>query len=107
MIDWTQTVTAEAKAAEAFEARRAEVSAECRRRILAVVDEDAQRSLPVAALTGQLSADERETLAACSGWIGAMRAAYDRLRDDPNADFAADKAWPLVPLGVATLAAKY
>ena len=95
-IDFSQVITAEAKAeaatAEALAARKAE----CRMRIHDVADQIAQINLAAAAAAGALSADQMQVYRAGLAWVDAMRAAC-----------ASGADWPDLPAGVADLAARF
>ncbi|MBD3764470.1 MAG: hypothetical protein IE927_06960, partial [Rhodobacterales bacterium] len=71
--------------------------AECRARILAVVDETAQLNLTAAAAAGFLSAEDMATYLAGVAWIAAMRAAWPTV----------PAAWPAPPAGLTALAARF
>ncbi|KIC22431.1 hypothetical protein [Leisingera sp. ANG-Vp] len=69
--------------------------AECRQRILAVIDETAQLNLLAAAAASALDDAQMATYRAGVAWIKAMREAQ------------ADGNWPDVPPGVAELAVAF
>lgn len=98
--------TAEDKAAEALAAAKDAARRECRRRILAVCDETAQINLAAAVAAGLITGADLETYRAGLAWVEAMRATWAGLAE-AGADLADDANWPVVPDGVAELAARY
>lgn len=101
-IDFTQMIDAEAKQTARAGAARDAAREECRRRILAVLDETAQLNLTAAAAAGTLPAAALETYRAGLQWIGAMRAAWPAVAGDP-----AGADWPPIPAGLTELAAQF
>ncbi len=88
------------------EARRRAVSAECRRRIYDAASAEAQMNMATAAavISGKAEADRSEDdVAVLDGvrlaldWVVSMRAAFDALSNDPDADYLADASWPVLP----------
>lgn len=78
---------------------------ECRRRILAVANLDAQMNLASASSAGLLTAEQATTYTAGLQWVAAMRAAWRTL--GTVADVTEDVHWPPIPVGVPELAALY
>jgi hypothetical protein len=95
-IDLSQLITAEDKAAGALVQAQYIAWAECRRRILAVVDETAQLNLSAAASAGLLTAEQLVAWKAILHWVGAMRAAWSAIAED-ELDPKDDANWPAVP----------
>lgn len=118
-IDFTQAITAEAKAQSAAIARATTIKTDCRARILAVGSETTQMNMAqagivftAAVLDGVPRADALVAAGLQEGdltlaqswksWVAAMQAACrDAILsgDDP--------AWPEVPEGVEALAARF
>jgi hypothetical protein len=94
-IDLSRMITADTKADQAAAERLATRKAECRARILAVVDMTAQLNLAAAAGAGALDAEQMSLYRAGVEWIRQMRAA------------CVAGPWPPVPPGVSELAAQY
>lgn len=103
-------------AAHEAQARRAQIIAECRRRIYAAASVETQLNMAAAAVAAsaktasQRSSDETAMLtafAAATAWIAAMRGAINTLATDPSANITADSAWPALPPEVAALAAQF
>ena len=92
-VDFEQVVTAEQRATEANEARREKMRAECRRNILAVVDETDQANLTAAALAGLMDEQQTADWRAVIGWINAMRTEYKTAAATGN-----DADWPAAPV---------
>lgn len=88
-------------------AHRAAVKAECRRRILTVLDETAQMNLAADAGAGRLGRADRAAHAAALGWRDAMRARAGELGADESADFTDDAAWPAPDARIVDLAARF
>lgn len=88
-------------------AHRAAVKTECRRRILAVLDETAQMNLAADAAAGRLGRADRSAHAASLGWRDAMRARAAELGAAAGADFTDDAAWPAPDARIAELAARF
>ncbi|MEQ8898429.1 MAG: hypothetical protein RID23_15190 [Roseovarius sp.] len=110
-IDLSQVITAEDKQRRAAEARQLAAKTECRRRILAVVDEMTQMNLAHALLTEHarrrsggsapaLTDDDVATILRMQDWIAEMQAAC------AGAMGGADH-WPAPPGGLAALAARF
>ena len=98
------------------ERRAAEVKAECKRRIYAVLSAETQMNATAFATTVAAKAasartvEEKNTLAAVQAalaWVDQMRATAATLLADPAADFKADAAWPAQPAEVAQLAQRF
>lgn len=94
--------TAADKAADAAEARARAVKAECRTRILAVLDQYTVSNIQGAALAGELDAVEMETFRAGRAWVAAMLTACRAATGTGE-----DPVWPDVPAGVSALAARF
>lgn len=118
-IDFTQAITAEAKAAEAAAVRAAAIKAECRARILVVGSETTQMNIAQAGIVftaAVLDGNPREAALAASGlqegdlalaqawkaWVAAMQSACRTAIVEST-----DPVWPDVPSGVADLAARF
>ena len=96
--------------------RSKEVSNECRRRIYAAASSETQMNMATAAALisakaeGDRSAEETEILSGLNdaiGWVGDMRAAYQSISADPEADIYDDASWPPFPDGARDLVAKF
>lgn len=107
MIDFTQAVTADDKAAEAQEQRVNAIKAECRKRILSVADETAQMNMTAAASSGRMTDDQKAAWGSALQWVDDMRKACVAAIGDGKGDFTSDKAWPKLPAQVAALVAAY
>ena len=94
-IDLSQMITAEVRDATRAQALLAHRKADCRSRILAVMDATVQINLSAAAAAGVLDPEDMATYRDALGWIAAMRAAC------PSG------AWPGLPDGVADLASRF
>lgn len=118
-IDFTQAITAEAKAQAAALARAATIKAECRAHILAVGSEATQMNISQAGIVfaaAMLDGAPRADALAASGlaegdltlaqgwraWVAAMQAECRRAIEAGD-----DPVWPAVPAGVAELAARF
>jgi hypothetical protein len=86
--------------------RRTAVSAECRRRIYAVASAEAQMNMATAAAVISAKAETDRTeedntvldgVHLALAWVADMRAAFEALATDPQADFLIDAAWPALP----------
>lgn len=98
--------TAAEKAEQDLALSMQEAKAECRRRILAVVNETAQINLAAAAAADQLTPEQRTAYVAGLDWIMQMRAAWPALAAS-GADLTDDANWPVVPAGAAELAGAF
>lgn len=87
--------------------RRAAIKAECRRRILAVLNETAQMNLAGDAAAGRLDRADRSAHAASLAWRDAMRARAAELGTRARTDFTEDAAWPAPDARIADLAARF
>lgn len=118
-IDFTQAITAEAKAQTAAKVRGAAIKAECRTRILAVGSETTQMNIAQAGIVftaAMLDGAPRADALAASGlkegdlelaqrwkaWVAAMQT---ECRDAILS--GADPVWPVVPDGVIELAGRF
>lgn len=97
--------TAEDLAAQAQEARAEAIRAECRRRILAVMDETVQMNMAADAAAGRFDENARKAYGAALAWRDAMRARAREFRQGRPGDFTIDAAWPVPAPAVADLAA--
>lgn len=98
--------TAAEKAEQDLALSMGDAKAECRRRILAVVNETAQINLAAAAAAGQLTPEQHSAYVAGLDWIMQMRLAWPALAAS-GADLADDANWPAVPAGTAALAGDF
>jgi len=95
-------------AAQATSARIAAIKSECSRRILAVLDIHTTSNITGAVVAGELSAVQVATFQAGRAWVASMQATSRALILDPLLpDHTPDMAWPLLPAGVADLAAQF
>ncbi|KPD11558.1 hypothetical protein [Phaeobacter sp. 11ANDIMAR09] len=99
-------VPADVIASAKLDARRGAVSAECRRRIYSVASVEAQMNMAtaVALVSGKAEADRTDDdntvlngVQVALAWVSDMRAAFEDLAADPDADFLSDAAWPALP----------
>lgn len=99
-------VPAETIAAAKQDVRRRAVSAECRRRIYAAASAEAQMNMATAAAITSAKAEADRTdddktvldgVQLALAWVADMRAAFEALAADPDADFMSDAAWPVLP----------
>ncbi|NHM19507.1 hypothetical protein [Tritonibacter mobilis] len=88
------------------EQRKAAISAECRRRIYAAASAEAQMNMATSAaiISGKAEADRSEDevtvldgVRLALDWVVSMRAAFESMSKDPDADYLADAAWPVLP----------
>lgn len=79
---------------QVLESRQASAKAECRRRILDLVDETAQINLAAAAGADTLTAEQLTVYKAGLSWIMSMRSTWPTLAADVNADIYDDANWP-------------
>lgn len=106
-MTFTLKITTAAERAEQDLALSMEgAKAECRRRILAVVNETAQINLAAAVAADQLTPEQRTAYVAGLDWIMQMRAAWPGLVES-GADLSDDTNWPAVPAGAAALASAF
>lgn len=118
-IDFSQTITAEAKAVIAASARAADIKAECRARILAVGSETTQMNIAQAGIVftaAVLDGASREVALRASGlregdlglardwkaWVASMQVECRRSIESGD-----DAVWPKIPDGVVGLAARF
>lgn len=83
-----------------------EAKVECRKRILAVVDETAQINLAAAAAGNMLTAAQMTVYQSGLMWIHQMRANCVTLSQNTDI-ITADASWPAVPENVPELAAAF
>lgn len=109
-------ITDEEKKSAITQGRKPKVSAECRRRIYEKASAETQMNMATAAALisakaeGDRSAEETEILSGLNdaiGWVGDMRAAYQSISADPEADVYDDASWPPFPDGARDLVAKF
>ena len=74
--------------------RQSQARAECRRRILDLVDETAQINLAAAAGADTLTADQLTVYKAGLAWIMSLRSTWPTLAADADADIYDDANWP-------------
>lgn len=95
-----------------LDVRRRSVSAECRRRIYAAASAEAQMNMATAAAITSAKAEADRTdqdstvlngVHLALKWVSDMRAAFEALAADPDADFMNDAAWPVLPPEVPAL----
>ncbi len=98
--------------AATLQARGKLVSAECKRRIKAVADPDAQLNmlLELGVVAGKLLVDrtseEQDFYTACVSardWVKSMRDLVPVIAADPNVDYKLDATWPDVPADAAAM----
>jgi hypothetical protein len=77
-----------------LENRQASAKAECRRRILDLVDETAQINLAAAAGAEVLTAEQLTVYRTGLSWIMSLRATWPTLAADADADIYDDANWP-------------
>ncbi|WP_065329456.1 hypothetical protein [Tritonibacter mobilis] len=99
-------------AAAVAEKRKSAVSAECRRRIYSAASAEAQMNMATAAAITSAKAEVDRTdddktvldgVHLALAWVSDMRAAFEALAADPDADFMSDAAWPALPPDVPAL----
>ncbi|UOA24064.1 hypothetical protein DSM110277_02500 [Sulfitobacter pontiacus] len=109
-------LTEEELAAALAEGRKPKVRAECRRRIYGKASAETQMNMATAAALisakaeDDRSAEETEVLSGLNdaiGWVTDMRAAYQSISADPEADIYDDASWPPFPDGARDLVAKF
>lgn len=101
-IDWDRVVTQQDRAAQVRAEQGAQIKYDCRQRILAIMDEDAQANISARAALGQLTAADLSTAQAAIGWIAAMIAeCREALAHGRGPD------WPVVPVGVDDLGQRF
>lgn len=123
-INFAQLVTAEEKSERLLRQHQAAAKAECRGRILGVVDEVTQMNIANALLTrvtlclaGQpeaeaaatsgLSEADVDTVLKMRLWVAEMTAVCTDLALSPDLDVAAEEHWPAVPPGLIELASRF
>jgi hypothetical protein len=96
LVDLTpEEVAAITPTAEELLAMRQEwAKAECRKRILDLVDETAQINLAADAAAEVLTTEQLTTYKAGLAWIKSMRATWHTLAADVDADIYDDANWP-------------
>jgi len=92
--------------------RAQQISAECRRRIYAAASAEAQMNMATAVAITSAKADGNRTdedktvldgVHLALAWVADMRAAFEALAADPDADFMNDAAWPPLPPEIPAL----
>ncbi len=95
---------------------RLQVSAECRRRIYAAASAETQMNMATATAVISAKAETDRTdddNVVLSGvqraltWVSDMRAAFETLSSNPEADFLSDAAWPELPAEVPPLIERF
>lgn len=95
---------------------RRTVSAECRRRIYAAASAEAQMNMATAAAITSAKAEADRTdddktvldgVHLALAWVADMRAAFEALAADPDADFMSDAAWPALPREIPPLIERF
>ena len=84
-----------------------DVKAECGRRIYAVAGDNAQKNMLATIVSGAMSTADKATFASGVAWIAATQATCRDLIAVADPAFADDAKWPVVPDGVAELAARF
>jgi hypothetical protein len=92
---------------QVLESRQVSAKAECRRRILDLVDETAQINLAAAAAADKLTAGQLATYDAGLDWIMSLRATWPTLAADTDADIYDDANWPQPTQAMRDLAAAF
>jgi hypothetical protein len=87
--------------------RQDQAKAECRRRILDLVDETAQINLAAAAAAEVLTAEQLTTYKAGLAWIMSLRSTWPTLAADADADLYDDANWPQPTQAMRDLAAAF
>jgi hypothetical protein len=87
--------------------RQDQAKAECRRRILDLVDETAQINLAAAAAAEVLTAEQLTTYKAGLAWIMSLRSTWPTLAADADADLYDDANWPAPTQAMRDLAAAF
>jgi hypothetical protein len=90
-----------------LEERQAQAKAECRRRILDLVDETAQINLAAAAGAEVLTSEQLTTYKAGLAWIMSLRSTWPTLAADADADIYDDANWPEPTQAMRDLAAAF
>ncbi|MCG7627297.1 hypothetical protein MHM88_05725 [Epibacterium sp. MM17-32] len=97
-------------------AHRGAVSAECRRRIYDAASAEAQMNMATAAALTSAKAESDRTdddktvldgVHLALAWVADMRAAFEALAADPDADFMSDAAWPALPPEIPPLIERF
>jgi hypothetical protein len=94
-------------AEELLAMRQDQAKAECRRRILDLVDETAQINLAAAAGADTLTAEQLTVYRAGLAWIMSLRATWPTLAADADADLYDDANWPQPTQAMRDLAAAF
>jgi len=88
--------------------RPAVIKAECSRRILAILDLYTTSNIMGASVSGELDAAQMATFRDGRAWVASMQATSRALILDPLLpDHTPDAVWPMLPDGVADLAAQF
>jgi hypothetical protein len=101
-IDFSQLISAEAKAEEVAKERARGIKAECEMRIVTLLDTYTVANMQGAAIAGELSEADMAIFKAARAWVDEMIQA-SRVAITSGED----PAWPDTPEGVAELAARY
>lgn len=94
-------------AQELLAMRQEQAKAECRKRILDLVDETAQINLAAAAAADKLTAGQLAVYDAGLDWIMSLRATWPTLAADADADIYDDANWPQPTQAMRDLAAAF
>lgn len=87
--------------------RLSKASDECRKRILAVVDETAQANMTAYAAADQFTQAQLQTYKDGLQWITQMRGTWRGLAEDRRKNIEGDQNWPSPPPDLIELAAQF
>ena len=83
------------------------IKAECKRRIVAIVDPEAQINLAAAAAGGLLSTDQMTVYRAGLVWIASTRTVCGTLITNTDQTFASNSHWPIPDQSIVDLGAEF
>ncbi len=101
-INFANVKTANQKRAVELQARLKQIKSEVEKRIVSIIDGNAQTSLLAAGLVGSLSAEDLEIFKKGQEWIEATKAEGRRVFAEGG-----EPSWPEVPDGVKELADRF
>lgn len=92
---------------EIIQERLQKASDECRKRIMAVVDETAQANMTAFAAAGLFTPEQREVYKAGLLWVAQMRGTWRGLANDRRKSIEADQNWPSPPSDLVELVKQF
>lgn len=92
---------------EVIQERLEKASDQCRKRIMAVVDQTAQANMTAFAAAGLFTPEQREVYKAGLLWVAQMRGAWRGLANDRRKSIEADQNWPSPPPDLVELVKQF